>query len=389
MDLTEVEDYSIETVETEESSSRRAIFDKNKFEQVKDEGFSLTESKIFKNSLVKNLLKRHKEEYVVVSKKEHILDCKYAKGKAYIPLISKELLQEELRQIKTKDTMRYVYLAATEILVKACFREGIDTPIELYIADDRIKHPIEKSIVGSVKGNLTYQVARFIIKSNYSIALCDSNISKSFVLYWKISGIEMEPGSKIVSVKAKNMYVFSNKHYISAKEKIADNIVIDKKFEDIIRVIDYDDKGYSSIDDKQLSIIQERLTNVTLNQEETSQFRILGILRGQVIPILIDTGAVDNYITPNLVQTIVRSSSHRYGDFQGNIFNSIGNVEETFNISNRDIPVKLEIQSQRKNSDKEVIFGTKFLNQVKPYSIEFDQLKITWKNEVIIVPRDR
>ena len=34
--------------------------------------------------------------------------------------------------------IKYVHLGGTEILIKACFREGIDTPIELYLADDRI-----------------------------------------------------------------------------------------------------------------------------------------------------------------------------------------------------------------------------------------------------------
>ena len=122
--------------------------------------------KYLKYILLRNWFKRQKEEYYVVSQKEHIIDCKYARGKAYIPILSKRIINKEIQDIKAKTPIKYVHLGGTEILIKACFREGIDTPIEIYLADDRIIHPIEKSVISAVKGNLIYQKFKFIISVN-------------------------------------------------------------------------------------------------------------------------------------------------------------------------------------------------------------------------------
>ena len=59
------------------------------------------------------------------------------------PIQSKWIINKEIQDIKAKTPIKYVHLGGTEILMKACFREGINTPIEIYLADDRIIHPIE------------------------------------------------------------------------------------------------------------------------------------------------------------------------------------------------------------------------------------------------------
>ncbi|WMV25222.1 hypothetical protein MTR67_018607, partial [Solanum verrucosum] len=146
---------------------------------------------------------------MLVSQREHIIDCKYTKGKAKIPIINKRIINKEIQDIKSKNPIKYVYLGGTEILIKACFREGIDTLIEIYLADDRITQPIEKSIISAVRGNLIYQKFKFIISANYSVAINDRNIDKSLVLYWRMSGIELAPGSKIFTTRCKNLYVLT------------------------------------------------------------------------------------------------------------------------------------------------------------------------------------
>ena len=150
---------------------------------------------------LRNWFKRQKEEYYVVSQKEHIIDCKYARGKTYIPILRKQIINKEIQDIKAKKHIKYVHLGGTEILIKACFRDWIDTHIEIYLADDRIIHLIEKSVISAVKGNLIYQKFKFIISANYTVALTDRNIDKSLVLYWKLSGIELAPGNKIFTAR--------------------------------------------------------------------------------------------------------------------------------------------------------------------------------------------
>ncbi|WMV33246.1 hypothetical protein MTR67_026631, partial [Solanum verrucosum] len=115
----------------------------------------------------------------------------------------------EIQDIKAKNSIKYVHLGGTKILIKACFREGIDTPIEIYLADDRIIQPIEKSIISAVRGNLIYQKFKFIITANYSVVINDRNIDKSLVLYWRMSGTELAPGSKIFTARCKNLYVLT------------------------------------------------------------------------------------------------------------------------------------------------------------------------------------
>ncbi|WMV49875.1 hypothetical protein MTR67_043260, partial [Solanum verrucosum] len=203
----------------EETTEQKVIFDTNTFEQIKGKELDLSVEKIFKIPVLRNIFKRQKEEYYVVSQKEHIIYCKYTKRKARIPIINKRIINKEIQEIKVKDPIKYIHLGGTVILIKACFREGIDTPIEIYLADDRIIEPIERSIISAVKEILIYQIFKFIISVNYSEAINDRNIDKSLVLYWKMSGIELAAESKIFIDRCKNLYVLTTKHKITAKNK--------------------------------------------------------------------------------------------------------------------------------------------------------------------------
>ncbi|WMV49554.1 hypothetical protein MTR67_042939, partial [Solanum verrucosum] len=200
----DIQTINKEKHQEEEYLEQKIIFDNSIFEQIKGKELDLSVAKILEIPTVRDWFKRQKEEYYVVSQREHIIDCKYTKGKAKIPIINKEI-----QDIKAKNPIKYVHLGGTEILIKAYFREGIDTPIEIYLADDRIIQLIEKSIISAVRGNLIYQKFKFIISANYSVAINDRNIDKSLVLYWRMSGIELAPGSKIFTARCKNLYVLT------------------------------------------------------------------------------------------------------------------------------------------------------------------------------------
>ncbi|WMV45372.1 hypothetical protein MTR67_038757, partial [Solanum verrucosum] len=206
---TDIQIITKEKYQDEESVEQKIIFDNNIFEQIKGKELDLIVEKIFEIPTIRNWFKRQKEEYYVVSQREHIIECKYTKGKAKIPIINKRIINKEIHDIKDKNPIKYAHLGGTEILMKARFREEIDTPIEIYLENDRIMQPIEKSIISVVKGNLIYQKFKFIISANYSVAINDRNIDKSLVLYWKMSGIELAPGSKIFTTRCKNLYVLT------------------------------------------------------------------------------------------------------------------------------------------------------------------------------------
>ena len=77
-------------------SEQKIIFDSSIFEKVKGKEMDLSVEKVFEIPKIKNLFKRNKEEYYVLSQKEHIIDCKYTQGKAEVPLINKRELNREV-----------------------------------------------------------------------------------------------------------------------------------------------------------------------------------------------------------------------------------------------------------------------------------------------------
>lgn len=54
--------------------------------------------------------------------------------------------------LTSSTSIKYVHLRGTKILIKAYFREEIDTSIKIYLADHKIIHPIEKSVISGGKG---------------------------------------------------------------------------------------------------------------------------------------------------------------------------------------------------------------------------------------------
>nr|CAC88797.1 putative movement protein [Nicotiana tabacum] len=402
----------------EQSSEQKIIFDTNIFEQIKGKELDLSIDKILEVPTIKNWFKRQKEEYYVVSQREHIIDCKYIKGKAQIPILNKRLLNKEIQDIKAKNPIKYVHLGGTEILIKACFREGIDTPIEIYLADDRIVQPIEKSIISAVRGNLIYQKFKFIVSANYSVVVDDKNIDKSLVLYWKMSGIELAPGSKIFTARCKNLYVLTTKHKITAKNKI-NKIKIENPFERIVSVIDNNDYSYTEIDmDEDLEIVKERLsTSKRINNEmpETSSrstsrstskrinyttpqklieqkieeinphhYYITGIMDQRKYLILINTGQEENYVIGELIpeQEIV-TIEQQNSELPKALRKNEETTEKELIIGGIPILINFKIYQ----GDKNITLGIKWLEKVKPYKLEDRQLTISYENKKIIIKR--
>ena len=70
-----------EDYQNEELSDQKIIFDYTIFEQIKGKELDLSVEKVLEIPTLRNWFKRQKEEYYVVSKKERIIDCKYAREK--------------------------------------------------------------------------------------------------------------------------------------------------------------------------------------------------------------------------------------------------------------------------------------------------------------------
>ena len=96
MSENEIKIISKEEYQDEESSEQKIIFDNTIFEQIKGKELELSVEKVLEVPTIRNWYKRQKEEYHVVSQKEHIIDCKYTKGKAQIPILNKRIINKEI-----------------------------------------------------------------------------------------------------------------------------------------------------------------------------------------------------------------------------------------------------------------------------------------------------
>ena len=83
---------SREDYQNEELSDQKIVFDNTIFEQIKGKELDLSVEKIFEIPIIRNWFKRQKDEYYVVSQKKHIIDCKYTRGKAQIPILNKRII---------------------------------------------------------------------------------------------------------------------------------------------------------------------------------------------------------------------------------------------------------------------------------------------------------
>ena len=100
------------------------------------------------------------------------------------------------------------------MILSATFREGIDTPIDLALLDDRIVNKKE-AILGIIKGNLKYQKLIFNIypKIAYNLADKDFDRTLSLIQDFKRQNF-MREGNKPYSITYKIAYALSNTHHI-------------------------------------------------------------------------------------------------------------------------------------------------------------------------------
>nr|AAA79871.1 ORF I [Cassava vein mosaic virus] len=352
---------------TEPEKINKIIFTSEKFKQIMENDLNMTKDKIFHNNKLKKLFGKKEIEYYIVTDIEHPIDVKYVQNQDKIinlPLYNQEIFENEIQKIPDKDQnkIRNIHLAAVEIVVKAYFREGIDTPFEIILCDDRITYPQEGSLVEVLIGNLIYQKVKFTKIINYSISIEDKNLDKSLVMYWNLEGIKMIKDSKIFSIRLRNLYVLSNKHIVKNKKQYNGNIIIEPIFQDVIQnnnrnYIEYGKPGkfdrtklksYSRRFNEPLRLddrtniqrekdqiekadhnleLQKELNNLNyysqqgqssnvldipkiLKIENTKnnykQFHIIGkITEGRLnkfYPILIDTGAAHSYISSKILE---------------------------------------------------------------------------------------
>lgn len=109
---------------------------------------------------------------------------------------------------------------------------------------------------------------------------------------------------------------------------------------------------------------------------------ITGIMDQRKYKILINTAQEENHITRELVlEEEIMKTGHIYPGLPSEIVNT----NEEIIIGG--IPLKIQFKIYEGNHN--ITLGIKWLEKVKPYSIENEQLTITCQNKKIIIKRTK
>ncbi|GLT95854.1 hypothetical protein SLE2022_135130 [Rubroshorea leprosula] len=191
------------------------VFDKSKYKRIRQKGMDLAVEKGFKSSSsISNPFKRKDTVYHGISTKECSIPIKNTIGVINIPLLIKLEIESKLSKIKEFDRSRigFIHIGGIQILIKAHFREGIDTPIKVALIDNRINDR-KDAILGLVQGNLSYQKLMFTVYPKYAVNINDRNINKTLSLAHEFARENfMKDGSMPYSIYYIISYALTNSH---------------------------------------------------------------------------------------------------------------------------------------------------------------------------------
>ena len=121
--------------------------------------------------------------YYGLSLTKKALNIEITSNKIEIPLLEKKGLLKRIAKIDEKERckIRWIYVRSIQMIISATFREGIDTPIDLALLDNRITNKKEL-ILGIIRGNLKYQKLIVNIYPRIAYNLGDNDFDRTLSL---------------------------------------------------------------------------------------------------------------------------------------------------------------------------------------------------------------
>ena len=198
--------------------SQDLLIDSNLFKKIKKADYSITEHSGFNRKLWDKFgLKSRKHiMYYGLSLTEKALNIEITSNKIEIPLLKKRELLKRIAKIDEKERCKigWIYIGSIQMIISATFREGIDTPIDLSLLDNRTKNKKE-AILGIIRENLKYLklIVNIYPKIAYNLGDKDFDITLSLIQDFKRKDF-MRERNKLYSITYKIVYALYNTHHI-------------------------------------------------------------------------------------------------------------------------------------------------------------------------------
>ncbi|KAK4404635.1 movement protein [Sesamum angolense] len=150
-----------------------------------------------------------------VSSSEFAIPIEFTGNVMEMQLIPKKEILEELSRLREEVavTMKWIHIGTIEVVIKATFKEGIDSEIHLSIMDRRINN-LRDGCLGTMIGNLYAGKLMFDIHPRIAYNLADQDFSRVLTLHQDFKRKDlMKEGNRPYSITYRIAYALSNTHH--------------------------------------------------------------------------------------------------------------------------------------------------------------------------------
>ncbi|KAL0424957.1 UNVERIFIED_CONTAM: movement protein [Sesamum radiatum] len=150
-----------------------------------------------------------------VSSGEFAIPMEFTGNVMEMQLIPKEEILEELSRLNEEIavTMKWIHIGTIGVVIKATFKEGIDSEIHLSIMDRRINN-LRDGCLGTMIGNLYAGKLMFDIHPRIAYNLADQDFSRVLTLHQDFKRKDlMKEGNRPYSITYRIAYALSNTHH--------------------------------------------------------------------------------------------------------------------------------------------------------------------------------
>ncbi|KAL0420602.1 UNVERIFIED_CONTAM: movement protein [Sesamum latifolium] len=211
-----------------------------------DSNFSYDGFRIGGIDRVLNQIGLNQRRYLIiykVSSGEFAIPMELTGNVMEMQLIPKEVLEElsKLRE-EVAITMKWIHIGTIEVVIKATFKEGIDSEIHLSIMDRRINN-LRDDCLGTMIENLYARKLIFDIYPRITYNLADQDFSRVLTLHQDFKRKDLlKEGNRSYSITYRIVYALSNTHHsdLFLRKECIEIPRIFKKFARKQRLIDSD-----------------------------------------------------------------------------------------------------------------------------------------------------